>query len=240
MSIVLWAALGCALLSGCEMKIGGKDVRQVFENDELAALADAACKGDADAVRAIVGKGADANGLGHKNMTPLLWAMACHNHAGIEALLQHGADPNLKMTEDGETPVFLAAGGDSVETLRLLLKYGGNPNVRNSVDSALSNAVLRRQMDNYDLLLEMGADINDADPVTGRTVMVTLVALAQYDRVIDLLNRGYSHDLPDLYAYVINRFVDESSPQYQNKKNVIRMLDQRGIKPDNPRPEAQY
>lgn len=240
MSIALWAAMSCVLLSGCEMKIADKNVHRVFLDPDLAALADATCKGDADTVKVSIANGIDANGLGYKNMTPLLWAMACHNYAGVEALLKNGADPNMRLTEDGETPVFIAAGGDSVDTLRLLLEHGGNPNVRNSVRNALSNAVLRGQMDNYDLLLEMGADINDADLVSGDSVVVTLVSLAYYDRVVDLLNRGYSHDLPKLYSYVINRFVDESSAQYQNKKKVIRMLDERGIKPDNPRPEAQY
>ena len=50
----------------------------------------------------------------------------------MEVLLQRGADPNL-LLPGGFAPVHLSAAGGAergVRCLRLLLRYGGDPNAR--------------------------------------------------------------------------------------------------------------
>lgn len=50
----------------------------------------------------------------------------------VEVLLQRGADPNL-LLPGGFAPVHLSAAGGAergVRCLRLLLRYGGDPNAR--------------------------------------------------------------------------------------------------------------
>jgi ankyrin repeat protein len=165
--------------------------------------------------------------------------MACHNQAGVKALLDQGANPDLAHDEDGSTPVLLASAGDSVDTLKLLLARGGNPNARDAGDSALTAALMHGQFENYYALLAAGADISSAD-AAGWTAADTAISLAYFDKVIEMLQLGYSYDLADLYKVVLLCHVDINSPQYKNKKQVIKLLDARGIKPEEVPTNAQY
>lgn len=83
---------------------------------------------------------------------------------GIEYLLEHGADINLK-NENGQTPLFLAVSNDrphqtyrGFHTAELLLKCGADPNILdNSGLSCLNKAMHDAKL--VRLLLENGADI---------------------------------------------------------------------------------
>ena len=220
------------------MRIGGKSAADVFLDPSLAALATAACNGKSNEVRRLIGNGVDVNGMGYKGMTPLLWAMACHNAAGMKVLLEQGADPNRVFDEAGDTPVIMAASGDSVESLKVLLAHGGNPNASNETDNALSASLTEGQFENYYALLAAGADVNKADE-GGRTAANAAVALGYFDKVLEMLNHGYTFDLPRLYKITLIRIVDTQHFQYQNKKKVIAYLDAHGIKPSEVPSNAQ-
>lgn len=95
-----------------------------------------------------------------------------------------------------------AAADRNVEYLRLLLAHGGDPNARDddSPWSALRIAFsLGLQYDDwtsYYILLDAGADINADGP--GGTIAEFAAHLNQWDKVAELLERGYHHDLSSL------------------------------------------
>ncbi|HRP11769.1 MAG TPA: hypothetical protein PLK37_12090, partial [Terricaulis sp.] len=194
----------------------GATAIELFGEPRVAALAEAACAGDVAAVNAAVADGVDPNSISvgfdelGGRVTPLLWAVDCENSRGVEALLRAGADPNQSTGgRVGLTPI-LAAAADARNPLilRLLLQNGGNPNAVSEVGgyTALRRAYQharswesagggRAAWENWETLLDAGANA-EATFDGGRGTIATFAAtINDFDRVIELLNRGYSHDL---------------------------------------------
>jgi hypothetical protein len=72
-------------------------------------LQDAARKGDAAAVKALLDEGVDVNTKFRYNATALFFACDAGNVDVVKVLIDHGADLNLKDTFYGFTPLMLAA-----------------------------------------------------------------------------------------------------------------------------------
>lgn len=112
-------------------------------------------------------------------LTLLMYAVITNKIHSVQRLLELRADPNLpndSLTDSGMNAVIFACDVPNVspQILRLLLKYGGNPNSmecgRNfdiegdwtpARRSALSYAIpLFGKFDKVKILVEMGADVN--------------------------------------------------------------------------------
>jgi hypothetical protein len=170
----------------------------MFYEPQLTALADAACAGNVVRIKQYISSGIDINGEGKAGVTPLYFAVACKSHAGIEALLELGADPNHRLKDGiGNTSVLAATWSDDPEILRTLLKHGGDRNAEfpNNGPSALvaayHYALLTDRWENYYSLLDAGTDINKESG--GRTIVDWMVG--RYDKIAELLDRGYNHNL---------------------------------------------
>ena len=77
-----------------------------------------------------------------------------------EVLLRHGADANANGYEANKgltPPVVLAAWEGSLETLRVLLEGGADPNISASTETALYTAAEHHAPDKVELLLAHGA-----------------------------------------------------------------------------------
>lgn len=216
-----------------EHKVSDKTVQDVFKEPRIAALARAACVGDEAAVARAIKDGTDANGKGFDDVTPLYWAVSCQNLRGIEALLRSGANPNY-MFGRRFSAVYAAATMKESAVLKLLLKYGGDPNTKDNksnqtaLERALSLGIYGSGWDNYHALLKAGADINRSDEL-GRTIAIKAAALNQYDRVAELLERGYEFDLDDLARIVQVGQVDPKHPQAEWHARVKDMLERKGV-----------
>ncbi|MEI7932636.1 MAG: ankyrin repeat domain-containing protein [Alphaproteobacteria bacterium] len=197
--IVLFAAFE---FIAAEKPIGGKLSGQVFLDAKVAALARSACHGDRGGVARAVRGGANPNGPGYDGVTPLYWAMACKNLAGTEALLEAGSDPNLKFGGDFSA-THLAAGMPDPDYLKIMLRHHGDPNAfdaRNgstALTEALQVGITTDKWDNYYALLNGGADINLVDNNHTSALMVA-AANSRYDKVAELIERGYSQNLQEL------------------------------------------
>lgn len=186
----------CVAKSEGEQSIGGVSAAETFQDARVASLASAACAGNKSAVAQTIADGADPNARGREGVTVLLWAERCGNVDGMEALLQAGASPNLLTSPNGVGPVTVAATLEDSRILKVLLKHGGDPNAvsPNSPWTALrlafSLGVDSGNWTNYELLLEGGADINRV--YEEQTIAEFAAALRRYDKVVDLLRRGYT------------------------------------------------
>lgn len=219
--------------AGCgEVKISGKTASDVFHNPQTLALVEAACHGDLAKVDALVKQGANVNATGYRDMTPLFWTMLCKNYAGVKELLESGADPNYKMEGD-MSAMWAAAGSDDLHFLPMMLAHGGDPNIWAGADSALMIAMEQNRKQNFQSLLEHGADINAHD-AGGNTVATYAAALAKFDILEMLLKRGYDFDLQGLAIGVSRRVV--SPDVAAEKQHVLDMLKARGVKFPLPPP----
>ena len=144
-----------------------------------------------------IGKVATGPGGSLEGVTPLLWAIDCNSMAGIDALVSAGANPNAHGAF-GKTPVTIAASLADPTALELLLKRGGDPNAEDDRQSALRNEQdFGQSQAGWDALIAAGADINHGG--LGDLTVADWAAIgSDFDRVIDLLNRGYTHNLTKL------------------------------------------
>ena len=187
--------LALPLTGACETKVLGMTARDYFGDTLEAKVAIAAGRGDAEEVKRLVARGANVNAVGKENLSPLGWAMAQKNLGGMRALLEAGADPNQPIgPKKNLYPVWIAAGLDNSDQLKLLLDFKGEPNViiQSAQYSALSRAVTK--FDNVRLLVEAGADVNTTDPLGGPFAL-DAAALAQIDIVLYLLDKGFNQNL---------------------------------------------
>jgi uncharacterized protein len=115
------AALGdVAKLEGADLSVRG--------GDGFTPLHLAAFFGGAEAVRAILARGADpdADADNTFHVRPIHSASAVGDHASVRALLAAGADPNVAQ-DRGFTPLHTAAHNGDAELAKLLLSYGADP-----------------------------------------------------------------------------------------------------------------
>ena len=197
-------------------RLRGMTAHEIFSNSKAAALADAACKGNASEIARLVHSGADVNYRGKGDISPLIWAMSCHNYQGMRALLKNGANPNQPM-EDDQGPVWLAAGGSDPKILPILLKYGGNPSdVHHGRSSALENAIMFQRTANMKLLVQHGANVNYVGLLSAGS---TAAGLNRFDYVIFLLKHGYTHDLQGLANAILQQRITFGRYYSKESKN---------------------
>lgn len=218
-----------------EHTVGGRTADEVFRDPAVAEVARAACTGDVGAIAKAAEAGVDIDAAGFQQATPLYWAITCENPRGVEALLEAGADPNRMYGREGGArfdAVYQAATYTDSRMLRVILEHGGNPDGRqeNSADSPIMRALTvgrsANNWENWDLLINVGADINQADSL-GHTIATSAAALGAYDQVAGLLDRGYTCNLDLLGRYVQGE--PFSTDQLEEQQNLMRKLADRGV-----------
>ncbi len=129
-----------------------------YSHDGFTPLALASYFGHAEAVRILLGKGADVNARSKNALQndPLHNASA-GNHPEVAALLlDAGADAN-KPEGRGWTPLHLAANGGYLELAQLLIARGADVNVRREGVTPLGEALAKGRAAVADLLRAHGA-----------------------------------------------------------------------------------
>lgn len=210
-------------------EVGGKSSADVFADPNVRAMVDNACAGNGPGVKSAIGKGADPNFSGLDGTTPLMWAISCQNLDGVRAILDGGADPNLGIAGRFQ-PVLIAATYDDPAMLQLLLDRGANPDFHDEkytetpLYKAFATGLEREQWGSYYTLLDHGADIEFEDQV-GETILHYAIAMGRFDKVVELLNRGYSKNLPEVRKRVeIRPISPEFKDQYERKQEALRLV----------------
>jgi len=203
-------------------------ITQAFPDERVARMVAAASRGYLREVDAEIGGGADVNYVGTDGISPLLWVLGSRNLKGLEHLVKRGANPNYTDQRRMESAMSLTAGGNWLEALELLLKYGGDPNLPGPMqDPPLFIAAVQSRKENIDLLLKYGADINREN--MGRTAATETLIRGRFDLTVYLLERGLTRDLQKLGAAAEGRIVPKTSSQQRWKDQLIAMLKERGV-----------
>src|SRR5579872_4245316 len=125
--------LACLLLAGCG-----------FISGPISPLITAARSGDVATINKLAVSGADLNAPGGVNgWTPLMHAVHTNQPGSVEALLNKGA--NVDLRADGTTALIMAAGYGYARIVNILLQHGADPkatarNGKNALDAALEGS----------------------------------------------------------------------------------------------------
>jgi hypothetical protein len=143
--MLLCSAAGCGVLNllpgrTFHQRCGWK-AEDYFTDPQVVALCHAIEANDLAEMERLVNAGADINGQGKGNMTPLLWAFPDNHLPRFKWLLERGADPNVKIESEFNTRGFMVP-GDAVTHFvcktafpgyfDAVFEHGGDPNLRTS------------------------------------------------------------------------------------------------------------
>ena len=163
----------------------------------------------------LVKSGVNVNATGRGNMTPLLWAFPM-GEIVFKKMLELGADPNVKLTENclllkGKSVTFASVKlVDGLmysqyfydvpmdNYLKLVLEHGGNPNgedLDGETPLFCVKETARRVPEKIRLLLDAGADINHRNS-QGETPLVSAVVWRK-DYLLCLLKAGADYRIAD-------------------------------------------
>ncbi|MBT2767892.1 ankyrin repeat domain-containing protein [Stenotrophomonas sp. ISL-67] len=187
-------------LSGCTASSPHGAV-DYFDGQALE-LAIATEGGDTQTIRRLIkDEGVDPDKtFAKRDGIPLVaWPFRAGNLEGLRSLLENGADPNareVKQVEGRElrfnNAMVYAAKMDDPRFLALLLKHGGDPNTRNSGNETLlfQAFISGNQWENVKLLIENGANINEANRGSADTVLSWYTTRGGFEHAYWLLKHG--------------------------------------------------
>jgi ankyrin repeat protein len=183
--------------------------------------------------------GTDISARGRAGMTPLIWAFLHQNKTGFALLLEHGADPNLQLTDTiddlatkGSSAMSFAAMHEDIWYLQTVLKHGGDPNLVNAIRSntPIVSSIFSLRIENAKLLIAAGANLNWQDR-NGVTPLISAVIINQYELAYAMLEAGADPTLKTkngatVLGYTRHPLVPERE---QSRQKVLEYLKAKGM-----------
>ena len=150
-------------------------------------VADAVMRGNKDALRSLLQRKADVNGLQVDGTTALHWAVRHDDLVTADLLIKAGAKVSIANRE-GATPMLLAAMNGNAAMIERFLKAGADPNAPLSQfgDTALMMASRTGKPDSVKMLLSHGAQVN-AKETWGDTTALMWAVAEGYPAVVKML-----------------------------------------------------
>jgi ankyrin repeat protein len=155
----------------------GANPNLALELGETPLMA-AARSGNPEVVAQLLAKGADIHARAARGQTALMWAVAQKHPAVVQALLEGGADVHARSEVWSQMMAVPPHGRDEYNRM---IPHGG--------DTALMFAARVGDLDSAKLLLDAGADVNDAD-AWGVSALVLAAHSGYRDLCTFLLEKG--------------------------------------------------
>ena len=157
-----------------------------------APVADAAMRGDLDAVRTLLQEGADVNASHGDGMSALHWAAERGDVALIEMLHYAGADPQAGTRIGQYTPLHVAARAGQAAAVAALVKAGARVDVAttNSGATPLHMAAAAGSVEAVRLLVGKGADVDALETEGAQTPLIFAAAQNRTEAIKALLALG--------------------------------------------------
>jgi ankyrin repeat protein len=145
-------------------------------------VADAAMKGNKEAVRSLLEHKADVNARQMDGTTALHWAVRADDRETAELLIRSGANVSVA-NRDGATPLLLAAVNGNAAMIETLIRAGADPNapLTKYGDTALMMAARTGNTDAIKMLLgpidgKQGAQVNTKETWGDTTALMWAVS----------------------------------------------------------------
>lgn len=157
-----------------------------------APVADAAARGDLEAVRRLLREGADVNAPQGDGMTALHWAAERGDAELADVLLYAGARADAGTRIGHYTPLHLASRRAGATVVEMLLDAGSDPNASttNSGATPLHLAAATGDAAVVAVLVEAGADVNGREGAWGQTPLIFAAASNRVAALEVLLGAG--------------------------------------------------
>ncbi len=155
-------------------------------------VADAAMRGDVDAVHSLLRQGADVNAAQGDGMTAMHWAARNDDSAMLEMLIYAGASPTAVTRIGDYTALHLAAKSGHAQAVEVLLRAGSSVDATTTAGgaSALHFASAAGNLNAITALLDHGADVNARESTWGQTSLMFAAAANRVEAVDLLVQRG--------------------------------------------------
>ena len=153
-------------------------------------VADAAMRGDAAAVRALIAQKADVNAPQGDGATALHWAAYRSNQELTDILIRAGANPKAA-NRQGSTPLWLASVNGDAGIIASLLAAGADPNERLPLGrTPLMTASRTGTVAAMKVLVDAGADVNARETQRGTTPLMWAADEGHAPALQFLIERG--------------------------------------------------
>lgn len=186
-------------------------------------VADAAMRGDADAVRSLVAQGEDVNQAQGDGMTALHWAARNGDASLAQFLIGAGADMGAGTRIGAYTPLHLAAQAGAGEVAELLLAAGADPGAATGSTGGarpLHFAARAGDARAVEALLAAGADPNAAETAWGQTPLIFAAAAGRTASVRALLAAGADPSVATRVIDVAERAVSDRIERAERNKRL--------------------
>ncbi|MFI5179121.1 MAG: ankyrin repeat domain-containing protein, partial [Vicinamibacterales bacterium] len=156
-----------------------------------SAIADAAQRSDAAAVRTLIAQGADVNAAQGDGMTALHWSSLNGDVPMMNALFAAGAKADPLTRIGSYTPLHLASSRGHAAAVARLLDAGSNATAVTSTGvQPIHLAAQAGSADALKALIDHGADVNARDETHGRTPLVFAVSEDRVEAMKLLIAKG--------------------------------------------------
>jgi ankyrin repeat protein len=156
-----------------------------------APIADAAMRGDIEAVRTLLKQGAEVNAAQGDGMTALHWAAEQRNEEMAKLLVFAGAEVNAVTRIGAHTPLHVAAEAGSGPVVAVLLEAGADVAAEtNTGVTPLHFAALSGNPEAVNALAEKGADVNARERSWGQTPLMFAADRGRVPALKTLIARG--------------------------------------------------
>jgi ankyrin repeat protein len=154
-------------------------------------VADAAQRGDRDAVKALLKDAADVNGAQGDGMTALHWSALNGDAELAQMLVYAGANVKAVTRLGNYTPLFLAAREGKAGAIPVLVKAGAD--VTQTTATGTTPLMVAAQSGNLatvQALLDAGAEVNAVENVRGLNALMFAAAANRHDVITLLAGKG--------------------------------------------------
>jgi uncharacterized protein len=180
-----------------------------------APVADAAMRGDVEAVRGLLQRGGDPDAAQGDGMTALHWAAELGEESLARMLVDAGAKLEPVTRLGAYRPLHLAARNGHVEVLRILLEGGASPSAPTTTGAVtpLHFAATAASPAAAAVLLEHGADPDARESRWGQTPLMFAAAAGRAEVADLLLAHGADTEVRALVLDMPTREVEDRADQ---------------------------